>query len=215
MYESHPESKERLRIQSAHLFCCSRSLVEKLPHAVVRRNLSRGRCRDICGYGCADCELRGVIRFLQTDEILGYLTEEASSHVELFCCTTMHVRKLSGRLKPCSVSNSNRASSSILGTARTWHSKFFPVSKNWRSTLLVNVLQMMKTWRMLLWPGWIARKPHGITRVYTKWCEGTNALIWKATMWKGIQRYVPQLVYSVSVLLLKNILVWRSFLYCN
>ena len=32
----------------------------------------------------ADCEVRGVIRFLQTDEILGYLAEEPSSRVELF-----------------------------------------------------------------------------------------------------------------------------------
>ena len=27
IYEGHPESKERLRIHSAHLFCCSRTLV--------------------------------------------------------------------------------------------------------------------------------------------------------------------------------------------
>ena len=31
----------------------------------------------------ADCEIRGVIRFLQADEILDYLAEEASSRVEL------------------------------------------------------------------------------------------------------------------------------------
>ena len=42
----------------------------------------------------ADCEVRGIIRFLQADEILGYLAEQASSRVELFCCTTMHVRIL-------------------------------------------------------------------------------------------------------------------------
>ena len=29
----------------------------------------------------ADCEVRSVIRFLQADEILGYLAEEASSRV--------------------------------------------------------------------------------------------------------------------------------------
>ena len=46
----------------------------------------------------ADCEVQGVIRFLQADEILGYLTEEASYRVELFCCTT--VRILTGRHKP-------------------------------------------------------------------------------------------------------------------
>ena len=45
----------------------------------------------------ADCEVRGVIRFLQADEILRYLAEEASSRVELFCCTIMHVRILPDR----------------------------------------------------------------------------------------------------------------------
>ena len=34
--------------------------------------------------------MRGVIRFPQADEILGYLAEAASSRVELFCCTAMH-----------------------------------------------------------------------------------------------------------------------------
>ena len=38
----------------------------------------------------ADCEVRGVIRFLQADEILGCLAEEASSRVELFCCTSAY-----------------------------------------------------------------------------------------------------------------------------
>ena len=37
----------------------------------------------------ADCEVRGVIRFLQADVFLGYLNEEASSRVELFCYTTI------------------------------------------------------------------------------------------------------------------------------
>ena len=67
----------------------------------------------------ADCEVRSVIRFLQADEILGYLVKEASSRVELFCCTTMHVRILPGRHKPCCVSNSIGVSSSILRTNRT------------------------------------------------------------------------------------------------
>ena len=37
----------------------------------------------------ADCEVQGVIHVLQVDEILGYLAEEASSCMKLFCCTTM------------------------------------------------------------------------------------------------------------------------------
>ena len=54
----------------------------------------------------SDYEVRGVIRFLQADEMLGYIAEEASSRLELFCCTTIHVRILPGRHKPCCVSNS-------------------------------------------------------------------------------------------------------------
>ena len=53
----------------------------------------------------ANCEMQGAIRFLQANEILSYLAEEARSRVELFCCTTMHVRMLPGRHKPCCVSN--------------------------------------------------------------------------------------------------------------
>ena len=45
----------------------------------------------------ADCEVRSVIRFLQADEILGYLAEETSFRRELFCCTTIHIRILPGR----------------------------------------------------------------------------------------------------------------------
>ena len=44
----------------------------------------------------ADCEERCVIRFKQADEISDHLAEEASSRVELLCCTTMHVRILPG-----------------------------------------------------------------------------------------------------------------------
>ena len=47
----------------------------------------------------ADCKVRSVISFLQADEILGYLAEEVSSSVELFCCT-MHARIVPGRHKP-------------------------------------------------------------------------------------------------------------------
>ena len=45
----------------------------------------------------AYCEVRGVIRFLQADEIIGHLVEEISSRVELFGCTTLHVCILLGR----------------------------------------------------------------------------------------------------------------------
>ena len=52
----------------------------------------------------ADCEVRGVIRFLQANEILVRHAEEARSCVELFYCTTMHVRILPARHKSCCVS---------------------------------------------------------------------------------------------------------------
>ena len=75
MYEGHPESKERLCIQSAHLFCCSRSLVsgvqcdvEKLPRAVVRRTLSVVSANIAVAMAVpienpADCKVRGVVSF--------------------------------------------------------------------------------------------------------------------------------------------------------
>ena len=102
-----------------------------------------------CGHGCADWEsrrLRGVrysISFSQADEILGYLAEEASYRVELFCCTTMHIR-----IPPGSVGNSIETSSSITRTFRTWHLRTFSCFLKWRSTLLANAPQTMKTWRM-------------------------------------------------------------------
>ena len=69
----------------------------------------------------ADCEVRGVISFLQADEILGYLAEETSYCVELFCCTTMHVRIH----KPFCVSNSIGTSSTILRIIRTVYQRTF------------------------------------------------------------------------------------------
>ena len=73
----------------------------------------------------ADCELRGVIRFLQADEILDYVAEEASSRVELFFCTKMYVRILTGRQKACCLSHSIGTSSSVLHTVRTWQRLIF------------------------------------------------------------------------------------------
>ena len=58
-----------------------------------------------------------------------------------------------------------------------------------------------------------SRRPQGMKRVYANLCQGTSALMSKATVWKGSRSYVPKLVYSVSELLLKNILTWRNVLY--
>ena len=72
----------------------------------------------------ADCEVRDI-SFLQADKILSYLAEEASSRVELFCYTTMHVCILPGIHNPCCVSYSIGTSWSILRTVRTWHRRTF------------------------------------------------------------------------------------------
>ena len=98
----------------------------------------------------AYCKVRGVVSFLQVDEILGYFAEEASSCMELFCCMAMHVHILPSRHKPCFMGNSIGTSSSILCTVWTWHHQTFTYFQNWWSTLLVNASQMMKTWSMLV-----------------------------------------------------------------
>ena len=119
------------------MFSCSRSLVCGVqcdvenclmqlyvgPCHVVNAELAVAMAVPIENH--ADCKLRGVIRFLLADEILGYLAEKTSSRVVLFCCTTMHVRILPGRQNPCSVPNSIGTSSSILRIVRTWHRRNF------------------------------------------------------------------------------------------
>ena len=101
-----------------------------------------------------DCEVGGIIHFLQANGILGYLAEEANSCMELFCCMTMYVHILPGRDKPCCMSNFIGTSSSILHTVQTWHRHTFSCFQKRRSALLVNALQMMKTWRTLSAATW-------------------------------------------------------------
>ena len=136
-YEGHPETKERLSIMSTHLFCCSRPLVSSV-HCDVENCLMQlyvGYCYVLSAEiavamavpieNPTGCEVRAVIRFLQADEFLGYVTEKASSRVGFICYTTMRVRILPGRHKPCCVRNSIETSSSILRTVRTWHRRTF------------------------------------------------------------------------------------------
>ena len=80
------------------------------------------------------------------------------------------------------------------------------------TSALMSKATMMQIWRILSWLGWIARQPHGMTRVYTNWYQDTSALTPMATTWKSRERHVPQLVYSVSVLLLLLLLI-RIFRY--
>ena len=122
----------------------------------------------------AHCEVRGFIRFLQADEMLGYLAEEASSRVELFCCKIMPVRIILGRHKSCWVSNSIWTSSSILRTYRTWHRRTFFCFQKWRITLLVNASQMMKIWRMLSAATWHDEGIHKLVPRYDKYVSITH-----------------------------------------
>ena len=81
-YEGHPESKERLRMQSVHLFCCSRSLVSGVQcdvenclmqlyvglYHMVGLSAEISMAMAVPIENPADCEVRDVIRFLQPDE---------------------------------------------------------------------------------------------------------------------------------------------------
>ena len=178
----------------------------KVPHVVVRRTLSRGKCSD-------SCEVIGVIRFLQTEEIL-------------LSCRRGKLSRGNFLLHDNARSHTARQTKALLRKQFHWYifahppyspdlaQSDFSCFQKWKSTLLLNASQMMKTWRMLSWPGWITRGPHGMKKIYRNWRQGmTSALMLKATTWKSKQRCVPKLVCSVSVLLLKNILVWRNVLY--
>ena len=54
------------------------------------------------------------------------------------------------------------------------------------------------------------RYEEGIHKLLPRYDKCLNV---KGDNMKSRQRYVPKLVYSISVLLLKNILVWRNVLY--
>ena len=69
-----------------------------------------------------------------------------------------------GRHRPCCMMHSIGTHLTILPTVRTWHHQTFTSFRRWRSTLLVNDLQMMRTYSILSWTGWIAKRPSGTRR---------------------------------------------------
>ena len=77
-----------------------------------------------------DYKVRGIIHFLQADEILVYLAEEASSRMELFCCMTMHIHILPSRhsLAVLAIPLGHLRASST--QSRPGTIELFPVSKN-------------------------------------------------------------------------------------
>ena len=115
----------------------------------------------------------------------------------------MHAHIPPGRHSPCCMIHSIGTHLTILPTVRTWHHQTFTSFQRWRSTLLVNDLQMMRTYSMLSWTGWIARWLSGTRREKVNWCRGrTSASISKVTMWRSRWRCVIEPAYSVSFLLL-------------
>ena len=111
--------------------------------------------------------MRGVIHFLQAYEILGFFAEEASSRVELFCCTTMDARILPGRYKSCCGRNSIETYWNILRTVQTWHRRTFSCLKKW-SILVVNASKMVITRRMLSVAAWYEEGIHKLVPRYDK-----------------------------------------------
>ena len=87
MLRRSSRNHSRLLIQSVHLFCCSRSLVSGVRCDVENclMQLYVGTCHvvnaeisvavAVPNYNPTDCEVRSVIRFLQANEILGYLAK--------------------------------------------------------------------------------------------------------------------------------------------
>ena len=176
-YEGHPESKERLRIQSAHLFCCSRSLVSGVqwPWNVascsctsdlvtwyVQRQLWLWLCR-LRIPPTVRCEVllvfagRWNLRF-------SYRRGKLSRGIVLFHDNARRI--LLGIHNPCCVSNSTGTSSSILRTVRTWYRRTFFCFQKWRSTLLVNASQIIKTWRMMSAIAWYEEGIHKVVSSY-------------------------------------------------
>jgi len=73
---------------------------------------------------------------------------------------------------------------------------------------------MTRTYSILSWTGWIARRPSGTRREEVNWCYGTtSASMSKVTMWRSRWRCVIKSAYSVSFLLSINIFVWQNVLY--
>ena len=200
------------------MFCCSQSLVsgvqcdvEKLPHAVVRRTLSHGKCRGSCGHGCADWESRR----LWGSTCYSFCAVRSS--LRLSCWRgklSRGIVVLHDNARP----HTFRQTQALLRKQFHWdifeHPPYNPDLAPSDFLLFSKMKDHLAGKRFandedLKDAGWITRRPHGM-----KWCQGTtSALISKATMRKSRQRYVPKLVYSVSVLLLKNILIWRNVLY--
>ena len=167
--QGHPESKESLRIKSAHLFCCSWSLVVG-PH---------GKCRDSCVHGCADwesCRLRGARCYslsagrwglrlsCRRDKLspgIVLLHDNARTHTarqtQALLREQFHWEIL--EQPPCT-------------PELAWSDFFlFPKMKEDLDGKCFAKDEYLKD------SGWITRRPHHMKRVYRNWCQGTTSAL--------------------------------------
>ena len=153
-------------------FWCS-VLCRKLPHEVVRRTMSRGKCRDSCGHGGADLESR---------ELWGsrcYSFSVGRWDLRLSCRRgklSRGIVLLHDNARP----HTARQTQALLREQFHWdifehppyssdlvQSDFFQFPKM-KSTLLINASQVMKCEEY-------CRRPHGVMRLYTNWCKVTTS----------------------------------------
>ena len=168
----------------------------------------RDKCRDSCGHGCANWDSRQLWDAGRWDLRLSCRRGKLSRGIVL--------------LHDNACPHTARETQDLLHKQVHWDiSEHPPYSTDLAPSdfLLFSKMKVhlsgkrFANYEDLKDASWITRRPHGMKRVYTNWCQCTSALTSKATKWKSRQRYVPQLVYSLSVLLLKNILVWRNVPY--
>ena len=196
-------------MQSTPPFCSCRLLVSgvqcdvrKLPHAVVRRTLLRGKCRDSCGQGCTDWSARRY-SFSAGQWVLRLSCRRHKLSRVIVLLHENSLRILPNRHKPWCVSNSIGTSSSFHRIVRTWHRWTFSCFQKWRSTLLVNVQQMMKTWRMLSAATWYEEGIHKLVPRY-KCLNVKGDFVEKET-----KVCAKTCIFSFRIII-KNILVWQK-----
>ena len=193
MYEGHPESKECLRIKSAHVFCCRLSLVSGVQCAVENclMQLYVGPCHvvswDSCGHGCANWESR---RLWGT---WCYSFSAGRWDLRLSCrrVKLSHgIFLLHDNTRP----HTARQTQALLREQFHWDIfEHPPYSTDLAPSdffLFPKMKEHIAGKRFandddLKDAGWIIRRAHCMKRVYTNWYQGTtSALMLKTTMWK-------------------------------
>ena len=167
-------------------FCCS-VWCWKVLHAVIRRTLSRGKCIDSCGDGCANWEshqLWGARCYLFS---AGWWDLRLSCQKGKFSCGIV---LLHDNTRP----HTAQQTQALLHEQIHWdifkHPPYssdlapsdfflFPKMKGHLADKCFANDEDLKD------VGWITRRSYGMKRVYTNWCQGTtNALMSMRLCWK-------------------------------